>query len=233
MNGKVSAIARHIVVAFIVASGSFAFAAAASDDASHIKAVTAITEVFGDGQKVTAAAVEYDAVIDAAKLSASSFAVDGRSVTKVYANGSAAKAAQGTKGRYVIIELSPEDQGAAIMVQSGRTMTRKDAKVSVTQTGPVTTAEGKVYAADARAVANGKVINLVVDDFAQLEYKDPKTALVLKYNLFVPKDYDASKSYPLVLFMHDAGATSDITNTTLIQGLGAVVWATPSEQGEA
>jgi predicted peptidase len=33
-----------------------------------------------------------------------------------------------------------------------------------------------------------------------------------------------------VLFMHDAGATSDVTRTTLFQGLGAVAWARPEEQ---
>ncbi|MDB5784712.1 hypothetical protein [Caballeronia mineralivorans] len=53
---------------------------------------------------------------------------------------------------------------------------------------------------------------------------------MLRYNLFAPKDYDASKSYPLVLFMHDAGATSDVTRTTLFQGLGAILWASPQDQ---
>ena len=34
------------------------------------------------------------------------------------------------------------------------------------------------------------------------------------------------------LFIHDAGVTSAETKTTLIQGLGAVIWATPSEQAK-
>jgi predicted peptidase len=36
----------------------------------------------------------------------------------------------------------------------------------------------------------------------------------------------------MVLFIHDAGATSDQITTTLTQGVGAVIWATPSEQAK-
>ncbi|MDO6851698.1 hypothetical protein Q4S57_28040 [Priestia megaterium] len=50
------------------------------------------------------------------------------------------------------------------------------------------------------------------------------------YNLYVPKDYNPFKKYPLVLFMHDAGVVSNNPTYTLTQGLGAVVWAEPSEQ---
>jgi predicted peptidase len=59
--------------------------------------VTAITEVFGDGQQVTAVAVEYPKAISNEKLSAASFKVDGRTITKAYANTMAAKAAQGQR----------------------------------------------------------------------------------------------------------------------------------------
>jgi predicted peptidase len=34
------------------------------------------------------------------------------------------------------------------------------------------------------------------------------------------------------MFIHDAGAVSNYTQTTLLQGLGGVVWATPSEQAK-
>ena len=57
-----------------------------------------------------------------------------------------------------------------------------------------------------------------------------ETGDTLPYNLFVPKDYDPSKSYPLVNFMHDAGATSENPLFTLKQGLGAIVWASPEDQ---
>ena len=224
-------------------------AAEAEARPEHINNVTAITEVFGDGQKVTTVAVEYDKAIDNSTLATSSFAVDGRTITAVYANTAAETAPapvmpmglpgsqksqvlQGADGPFVIIELSPEDDGAALFVQNGPQATRSEAAVSVTQTGAVTTVDGVKYAADSTAFTQNTVVNLVVDDFEQLEYTDPETGVLVKYNLFTPKNYDSTKSYPLIMFIHDAGVTSDVTDTTLIQGLGAVIWATPEEQAK-
>lgn len=198
----------------------------------HIKSVTAITEVFGDGQKLTAVAVEYEKKINNAKLTKSTFVVEGRTVTGVYANQTAAKAIQGVNGKYAIIELSATDPEAAMFVPNGRTFARKEAKVLVTQVGDVITTGGKKYAPELQAIVNNKVKNLVIDDFKQFEYKDSKTGKTVKYNLFVPKNYNKKKSYPLVMFIHDAGVTSTVTDTTLVQGNGAVVWASPVEQAK-
>jgi len=205
---------------------------ATTQAAGPIKSATVITQVFGDGQKLTAVAVEFDQDIDNSKLSMSSFKVDGRTITKIYANTTATIADQGANGKYAIVELSPNDPDAALYAASGGTRIRREAKASVTQAEAVTTTNGTTYPANTRAIATSKVANLIVDDFKQFEYKDPKTKEILKYNLFIPKNYDKSKSYPLVLFMHDAGATSPVTTTTLVQGLGAVVWASPSDQAK-
>lgn len=202
----------------------------ATQAGGHVKSATAITQVFGDGQKLTALAVEFDQDIDNSKLSTSTFKVDGRTITKVYANTTATIADQGTNGKYAIVELSSKDQGAALYAAGRGTRTRREAKASVTQTLTVTTQNGDTYLTNIQAIATSKVANLIVDDFKQFEYNDPKTKKTLKYNLFIPKNYHKSKSYPLVLFMHDAGATSTVTTTTLVQGLGAVVWASPSDQ---
>ncbi|MDV7217886.1 carboxylesterase family protein [Streptomyces prunicolor] len=72
--------------------------------------------------------------------------------------------------------------------------------------------------------------NLIVDDFQQFTFDDPATGQTLKYNLFVPKHYNPRKSYPLVLFMHDAGVVNVATEGPLVQGLGAVCWASPEDQ---
>lgn len=52
------------------------------------------------------------------------------------------------------------------------------------------------------------------------------------YNLSVPENYDPTKPYPLLLFIPDASATSPDHDRTLIQRLGAVIWATPLEQAK-
>ena len=130
---------------------------------SLIKSITAITEVFGDGQKVTTVAVEYDKDILNSKLSKSSFSVKGRTITNVYANTIAIKAVQGNNGKYAIIELSPSDNEAAIFIQKGRTCSSIEAKVSVTQTGDIITTDEEKYPSNTKALTNSKVVNLIVD----------------------------------------------------------------------
>ncbi|MBN1459256.1 MAG: hypothetical protein JXA57_06955, partial [Armatimonadetes bacterium] len=135
----------------------------------HILGVTAITEVFGDGQKLTALAVEYDKVLEASRLSASSFAARGRTILKAYANSEVRKASEGVSGCYAILELSPSDEGATLVVHQGRTSTLSEAEVVVEQVGEVWTADGDACAPDHVAHHNDAVINMVVDDFEQFE----------------------------------------------------------------
>jgi len=201
-------------------------------NSKHITGVTAITEVFGDGQKITAVAVEFDKQIRNSALSRSGFAVPGRTIEKVYANSGLAKGSAGVDGKYVIIELSIADKEAAVFSQHGFKFTNALKKITIKQLAPVVTVAGEKYTPDSSPIENDRQINLVVDDFQQLEYKDPQTGKLLKYNLFIPKNYDSRKTYPMVLFIHDAGVNSTETKTTLIQGLGAVIWATPSEQAK-
>ena len=52
------------------------------------------------------------------------------------------------------------------------------------------------------------------------------------YNLYIPKDYDPKKKYPLVQFIHDAGACGKDTRLALAQGRGALVWVSPELQKE-
>ena len=40
--------------------------------------------------------------------------------------------------------------------------------------------------------------------FTQVEYKDAETGLTVTYNLFLPEGYDASQSYPMVVFIADS-----------------------------
>ena len=75
-------------------------------------------------------------------------------------------------------------------------------------------------------------MNFVINSFQQLEFTDPSTGITLNYNLFIPKTYDEKKAYPLVLFIHDAGVVDTDIRKTLVQGLGGVIWATPSEQAK-
>ena len=196
----------------------------------HIKAVTAVTEVFGDGQRLTAAIVEYDVPIKNSSLSTTTFTVSDRNITRVYANARPEKSEVGKDGKFVIIELNAADANAATYNAQGPVLLQ--ASVTVNQAAEVRTASGLRYSPNAKPVSNTRQANLIVDDFQQFKFTDPVTGLVLTYNLFIPKGYNMNTKYPMVLFMHDLGITNLNPYTTLVQGLGATVWASSQEQAK-
>ncbi len=279
MRKTFSILATVLAVTVVIASAAIGQStnSAATGGSSvmprHVKSATAVGEVFGDGEKISAAIIEYDRDINQSKLSPAAFSVVGRTITKVYANNAPAKATRGSNGKYVIIELSPDDKDASLYVGGpgagrgpggaggpggtagpgatantqangsgaarpatgmgmGMSAKKKPLQVTVAQVGDVITTTGEKYPADATPFDSNRGVNLIVDDFKQLEFKDPATGLTLTYNLFTPKNYDKNKSYPLVLFMHDASVHGAETSRTLTQGLGAVIWASPSEQAK-
>ena len=260
-SGAVGTLAVLGATAACTAKGAEGEAVSETTSATgHVRSATAITQVFGDGQKLIAVAVEYDTDITGSALSTSTFKVTGRTVTKVYPNRSADLAAHGRNGRYVIVELSPDDKAAALWVTQQGSGTASGsspastssaapgggpkvgdstpggtivaAKATLTQTGTVTTTGGTRYPASTTGLTTDAVKNLIVDDFRQFTFTDPATKQTLKYNLFIPKGYDRDhhKSYPLVLFMHDASVVNVATEGPLVQGLGAVCWASPEDQ---
>lgn len=75
-----------------------------------------------------------------------------------------------------------------------------------------------------------KVTKEVESKFKQLSYKDKKTGVTLRYNLFVPKNYNKKTAYPLLTFIPDDSVTGKSTSTGITQGYGGSIWATNSEQ---
>ena len=196
----------------------------------HIRAATAVTEVFGDGQRLTAVVVEYDTPIKTSSLSTTTFTVTGRNIVRVYANARPEKSAVGKDGKFVIIEFDAADSNAPTYNAQGPVL--RQASVTVNQAAPIQTASGLRYSPTAKPISNTRQMNLIVDDFQQFKFTDPVTGLVLWYNLFIPKGYNPNTKYPLVLFMHDLGVTNINPYTTLVQGLGATVWASSEEQAK-
>jgi len=104
--------------------------------------------------------------------------------------------------------------------------------VSTTQTSSISTVDGETYKAGNTALNNQKDINLIVDDFLKPDFSEPNNQDHYKFNLYVPKDYDKSKSYPLVLFIQDEDSLSSTHAGSLTQGLGGVIWADNTEQAK-
>lgn len=74
------------------------------------------------------------------------------------------------------------------------------------------------------------MIETEIPKFEQFLYRDSLTGIEMKYNLFSPEIGEASKKYPLVMFIADANTTGNSYVTPLAQGYGALVWATAEWQ---
>lgn len=76
------------------------------------------------------------------------------------------------------------------------------------------------------------MIATVVPEFQQFSYTDSETGKTVAYNLYVPADYDSSKSYPLVYYIADSSVVGQDTTAPLTQGYGGIIWATDAEQAK-
>ena len=197
---------------------------------AQISGVTALTQVFGDGQRLVAVALAYDRPIRNDSILPEAFQVEGRTVTAVYASPSAGLLSAGQDGNFVIVELSPDDPAALMQVSQGRDITRVLPMATVLQTGTMTAVEGSAVPPVSAPLTTTTIRNLVVDDFVQHRFEDPETGIALSYNLFIPPGFQPGRAYPLVLFMHDAGVTGPVVDSTLVQGLGAVAFAGAADQ---
>ncbi len=74
------------------------------------------------------------------------------------------------------------------------------------------------------------MINDVAPKFTLFTYEDEKTGISLEYQLFVPEDYDETKTYPLVQFIPDSSVIGKSAATVLTQGWGGLIWASAKEQ---
>ena len=222
--------------------------------ASHIKDVEAITEVFGDGEDLSAVILTYDKAIKSSSISVEDYSVADRKISRVYVNTIPQKEKTNKKsGKYVIIELEqlpmvdtsvdphPEDKenrekkkakgiSGPTLGSKGNPQPLKTFSTQVTQKGTIKTIDNKVYKAE-KEITSSHTRQLIIEDFIQGVYKENgKDETSLMYNLYIPKNYDPNKKYPLVVFMHDAGVVSSEIKATLSQGLGAIAWASPEWQ---
>ena len=191
-----------------------------------IRSVTAVTQVFGRSQNVTAAIVEFSAPLSAAALTPSTFTVDGRTILSVKATATPDLDAPAADGPYAIIQLDPADEGSATFAPG----VDEAPELIVTLAAPVTMADGSTSAPSETGIINTRTRNLIVDDFQPFRFIDPVTGLSLDYNLYIPSGYDPTQTYPLVMFLHDAGVTGSNPRRVLQQGLGAVAFASPEDQ---
>lgn len=74
------------------------------------------------------------------------------------------------------------------------------------------------------------LIATYADKFEQKTYSDSESGLSITYNLYLPEGYDASGSYPMVVFIGDSSCAGNNATVSLTQGRGGLVWATEEWQ---
>ena len=72
--------------------------------------------------------------------------------------------------------------------------------------------------------------NEALGKFRQLKFEDAQTGKTMEYNLLLPEGYDGTTSFPLVLFMADASTVGKDVTAPLIQGYGALEFASDRDQ---
>ncbi|WP_302370449.1 hypothetical protein [Acidaminococcus massiliensis] len=216
--------------------------------AGHVEDVEAISRVYGDGEKLAAVQLRYDADLLGSSVAAADYAVPGRTVAKAFVTAEPyGKAAE--KGRYVQVELTPlplsdqmadphpEDKhkapigvGGPQLGSHGNPQPLVPVTASISQKGKVETVQGRIYGGEPE-MKSTHTRQLLIEKFTQHTFTD-SDGKTLQYNLYVPENLEKGKTYPLVLFMHDAGTVSPEVKATLSQGRGAVTWVEPRWQEE-
>lgn len=203
-----------------------------------IKSATIVTEPTGYGQQIRQVVLEYDELLHPSYMpNASAFTIPDRHVVSTALGECASKQGENCLSHQLILNLSKEDANSLMTYQptpKSQSIERKPV-YAVKQIEPIKVFEN-AQAAELREILpntfnSERVENRVLDEFVQREFKDD-SGVVVKYNLFIPKEYDPQKRYPLVMFIHDAGSTNTNVRNTLFQGNGATSWASPDFQAE-
>ncbi len=218
------------------------------DFPKEIKNITVVTEPTGMGEKPNAIVIEFSKPVSNSKLSKNTFNIVtslfvkaskdspitekqiNRTIEKIYSTDKLTKnvtSSAARNGRYIIIQLSKTDD---MSKAASKNFDLSSLTASITQNSDIFFTNGKSFNSNGATLKNNLFKRLVTEDFKQLAFYDEKTGRTLKYNLYIPKNYNPNKKYPLVLFMHDAGPLSDNVQATLMQGNGATSWAAPEFQ---
>lgn len=193
---------------------------------STVKSIKMVCEVCPEGQKLTAARIEYDTPVGRENALENSFEAEGRNVTGAHICPK--------DSCTVVVDLSKDDPDAALTYfenpgPSEKWM-RRPAALKIRQTADLRAEDGTVLPAwETGKDAEGEIEPLV-EKFTQHVFYSDRTGRDLPYNLFLPEGYSEQTQYPLVMFIHDKGPLDDNVKTTLRQGIGAVIWASDEVQ---
>ena len=204
--------------------------------------VTGIAEVYGDGEKISTAIVQYPKAINPKSVSPDDFFIEGRTVDAVFVNDKPEPTKQSIVGPYVIVKLRHENTAFdGVLKPRGSSNDQKnprgdapmrsdrkvpDLKFNIQQVGTVVAADGTTYFPAMTSVESSTVSCPTLDRFQQLEYTSPD-GVTMPYNIYLPRNYSSERVYPMVVFI---SANINDVKTPLFQGNGATVFVSNAEQ---
>ena len=241
--------------AMVYAGEAVESVAAEQENVADNLSVTAVTKVYGDGEKVAAAVLEYPKAITAGSVKPEDFSAAGKAISAVHVSDQPDGVAVVESGRYVVLDFAYENtaydgdlskkpgrpqQGSAMEgnkakgndapMHSDRKL--PDLALQVKQINTLIAADGSLIAPSTGYISSAATVEPDIARFRQYEYTDHETGYSMPYNLYLPENYTAEKKYPLLFFVADASANINAVTTPLFQGNGATVWAEPEEQAE-
>ncbi len=207
----------------------------------NIMSVMGVAEVFGDGEKISAAIIEYAKDISPKSVSTRDFKVADKRIEAVYVNDEPTLTDKNKTGRFVILKFAYENtafsgslenrprpnndnpRAGDAPMHSNRQL--PDLNFSVQQIGTVRAVDGTKFLPSEKTFASTSTLEPVIDSFQQFIYTDPVSGNSMPYNLRLPKNYNPAKKYPLLFFVADASANINEIKTPLFQGNGATSFA--------
>lgn len=191
--------------------------------------VEGIAEVFGDGEKISTAILEYQKPLQK-NISAKNFLVEGKEIESLQVEGNKIILNFVYKNESFSGELKMGGGQKPKQEKNSRqndAPMRSDRKVpelnfSVKQVEEIFAKDGTKYLPC--EVSAEKISAPVIEKFQQKIYVDA-SGNSMPYNIFLPEGYDGTKKYPLLFFVADASANINEVTTPLFQGNGATSFA--------
>jgi predicted peptidase len=197
--------------------------------------ICAIAHSYPNGSYLDTVAIQYSHSISRKSVKKTSFSVRGRKIKNAYTSQIPDRTECRTDGKYVVLELDPADRAARTsFVKFGKEKNpnpllpphmvriKNPLTVCVRQKKDLMDLRGNICeAAEVGQISDRQKAD-TVDDFHAFVFQH------LKYNLYQPDKQEYP--LPLVIFLHDASACGNDSSLTLLQGNGAVSFASKENQ---
>lgn len=172
--------------------------------------------------------MEYDREVSRVSVTPDAFEIQGRTIITLYTSKSCAMVGEknSADGKYVIIELDGRDCNANTIVHvSPDKRHRVISTCAIRQSKTLIASGGALILPWERFLPVDYAVNEVFDQFRPGVYVDRKNGNHMKYQLFLPRDYHVTGSYPLILFFHGGGEKGDDNFAPLLASQGGSIWA--------